>query len=703
MLWNEDTTCSEATAAAPIRSPISAMFWFGSPPPPPPPPPSPIELLLEKIEGTQAALFALDATQLTLLLAALPIVFLLLLFLLDFILFRPLRVPAKRSKSLGNVRFNPSKVPESIDAIVIGSGQGGLSCASVLSQYGEKVVVLEQHQVTGGGAHCFAVDGKAKWRFDAGHHITIPWHEQVLHLACGTATTPVPFDKTSSRTADGFSDRIVLGESPPGEAPLPIRDDAQLTAELVKRFPRHKANILRYMSLAESIQMRFGILTAASILPMAWRLRLLASWPLGLWRKWAGLTASEGLRELFPGDDEDTCKLRSYLSGLWLDAGSPPSRGSFFMQTAVMGGWQKLGVSYPRGGPQNTALAMVEAVEERGGAVFVSAPVASVLRDPASGAACGVLMQSGHEIRAKRVVSALGYRATEALVATATPAASATAPSLTTPQSAGFVMANIALRGSSADLGISAANVWIQPSCKANGYDALKGEVSYFRDPLGVELALVPVGITFPSAKEEGPAAANGAAKAAANGSANGSASSGEEPYHTCQILALADYDWFKAHTPQDPEALATAGSRHAPPHVARLDQASYDNLKKRWGDRLLELLYATYPATKGKVVFTDVSTPLTLETYLRADRGAGVGLDVTPQRFVSGKELAELDMRHPRVPNLWRCGQDYLMCGQVLSAASGIVCALRMRGPVAALRFAVRAVRLLLFCGRSS
>ena len=33
------------------------------------------------------------------------------------------------------------------------------------------------------------------------------------------------------------------------------------------------------------------------------------------------------------------------------------------MQTAVMGGWQKLGVSYPRGGPQNTALAMVEAIE----------------------------------------------------------------------------------------------------------------------------------------------------------------------------------------------------------------------------------------------------------------------------------------------------------------------------------------------------
>lgn len=35
-----------------------------------------------------------------------------------------------------------------------------------------------------------------------------------------------------------------------------------------------------------------------------------------------------------------------YMVGLWLDTGSPPGRGSFFMQTAVFGGWQKLGLAY---------------------------------------------------------------------------------------------------------------------------------------------------------------------------------------------------------------------------------------------------------------------------------------------------------------------------------------------------------------------
>ena len=51
--------------------------------------------------------------------------------------------------------------------------------------------------------------------------------------------------------------------------------------------------------------------------------------------------------------------------------------------------------------------------------------------------------------------------------------------------------------------------------------------------------------------------------------------------------------------------------------------------------------------------------------------------------------------MRGP-VDGLWLCGQDVLMCGQVLAAASGTICALRMLGPLAWLRFAFRAVRFL-------
>ena len=86
--------------------------------------------------------------------------------------------------------------------------------------------------------------------------------------------------------------------------------------------------------LAEAVQLRFGFLTATALLPMWARIAFLRSPFMALWRTWAAKTAAAGLTECLPGDDEATRRLRSYMIGLWLDTGAPPSRGSFFMQTA---------------------------------------------------------------------------------------------------------------------------------------------------------------------------------------------------------------------------------------------------------------------------------------------------------------------------------------------------------------------------------
>lgn len=66
--------------------------------------------------------------------------------------------------------FNPDKVPPNLDTIVIGSGSGGSSCANVLAQSGQKVLVLEQHEDrTGGCTHTFRING-CEW--DTGLHYT---------------------------------------------------------------------------------------------------------------------------------------------------------------------------------------------------------------------------------------------------------------------------------------------------------------------------------------------------------------------------------------------------------------------------------------------------------------------------------------------------------------------------------------------------
>ena len=45
--------------------------------------------------------------------------------------------------------------------------------------------------------------------------------------------------------------------------------------------------------------------------------------------------------------------------------------------------------------------------------------------------------------------------------------------------------------------------------------------------------------------------------------------------------------------------------------------------------------------AQEGRVVAVDISTPLTIENYLRSGKGAAIGLDVTPARFVDEDEAA--------------------------------------------------------------
>ena len=56
---------------------------------------------------------------------------------------------------------NKSKTPsDSYDVIIVGSGIGGLSCASILAKYGYSVAVMESHYAAGGAAHGFKVRQK---------------------------------------------------------------------------------------------------------------------------------------------------------------------------------------------------------------------------------------------------------------------------------------------------------------------------------------------------------------------------------------------------------------------------------------------------------------------------------------------------------------------------------------------------------------
>lgn len=72
--------------------------------------------------------------------------------------------------------FRADRVPSALDAVVIGSGIGGLTAAALLAKAGKKVLVLEQHDQAGGCTHTFQNKG---FEFDVGKKTKIFPHQRI--------------------------------------------------------------------------------------------------------------------------------------------------------------------------------------------------------------------------------------------------------------------------------------------------------------------------------------------------------------------------------------------------------------------------------------------------------------------------------------------------------------------------------------------
>jgi len=69
------------------------------------------------------------------------------------------RVAAPRHATAAMARRAAATSDGEWDAIVIGSGIGGLSCAAILANAGKRVLVCEAHDRAGGVAHDYEVQG----------------------------------------------------------------------------------------------------------------------------------------------------------------------------------------------------------------------------------------------------------------------------------------------------------------------------------------------------------------------------------------------------------------------------------------------------------------------------------------------------------------------------------------------------------------
>ncbi|MBP0019927.1 MAG: NAD(P)/FAD-dependent oxidoreductase [Cyanobacteria bacterium SBLK] len=287
-------------------------------------------------------------------------------------------------------------VKNTADAIVIGSGIGGLSCAALLARYGFEVLTCESHTISGGAAHSFQRNG---FTFDSGPSL-------YSGLSYSPSSNPLRFVLDAVGEDIDWATYDTWGCClPEGDFPAPIGADA--FAEILAQL-RGKEAVSQWRKL-QQVMKPLGEATLA--LPSAaLRYDLGAIFTLGRYfpAMLPHLGASLQLTGDFAGILEGAVSDRFLLN--WLDLlcfllSGLPAKGTSAAEMAFMfAEWYRPEVvlDYPMGGSGAIVDALVRGIQRYGGELRLGTRVAEILTD--GDRATGVRLQNGEVIKARRGV-----------------------------------------------------------------------------------------------------------------------------------------------------------------------------------------------------------------------------------------------------------------------------------------------------------
>lgn len=270
------------------------------------------------------------------------------------------------------------------DAIIIGSGLGGLSCAAAFARQRFKPLVLEQHSKPGGYATTFERQG---FVFDVSLHSTGVGERNGVHnLIPGfPEITDVEFVPHPILYRAIFPDYDIR---------VPQKNVRQYIETLIGYFPDEKEGI---EGIFEDMR---GLLTDVRKISAARgqvdMSRFAEEYP-SLFTN-AGKTWGQMVDARLKNP-----KLKAIVSSLWGYYGLPPSRLSPFYYALPTLGYLEEGGYYPIGKSQRMSDAFVKFIEGGGGKVKLGARVKEILvKDHA---AYAVKTENGEEFTARAVIS----------------------------------------------------------------------------------------------------------------------------------------------------------------------------------------------------------------------------------------------------------------------------------------------------------
>jgi carotene isomerase len=283
-----------------------------------------------------------------------------------------------------------------MDVILIGSGIGGLCCASLLAKYGFKVTVCESHSIAGGAAHSFTRDG---YKFDSGPSLysgmsSSPSNnplKQVLD-AIEENVEWVNYDvwgcllpEGNFNTAVGADDFCTVLKELRGEQA--VREWRNLQATMKP--------LTEAVNAIPPLAIRYDLAVAISTLPYL---------PATLWHTPNIIRLTGAFSKIIEGVVQDEF-IRHWLDLLcFLLSGLPASRTSGAEMAFMFAEWYKPGVvlDYPVGGSGALVDALVRGLEKYGGKLLLNSHVEQILVE--NNRATGVKLRNGTTLTANKAV-----------------------------------------------------------------------------------------------------------------------------------------------------------------------------------------------------------------------------------------------------------------------------------------------------------
>lgn len=511
-----------------------------------------------------------------------------------------------------------AKFEHDYDSIIIGSGIGGLSVASILAQAGQRVLVLERHYTAGGYTHSFARKG---YEWDVGVHYIGEVHNPKSSMRRmfdyvsqqGIAWTPM----------DQVYDRIIIGD----KSYDLVATRAAFEQQMIKYFPDEAEAIKAYLDLTGKVTRSAVSFFATRTLPPLLNAALGRFLRAGF-QEYAQKTTDEVLRTLTSNE-----QLIAALTGQWGDYGLPPKRSSFAMHALLIRHYLG-GGSFPVGGASSIGRAIVEVIERCHGQVVTNAEVKQVLLQ--GDRATGVELQDGTKIHGKNIISGVGvFNTTQKLLPEGCKQRQEYAVKLrelkpTIGHIGLYIGTNVDLK----DLGLASANLWIYPDAN---HDV--NVLSYEQD---ANLNFPAVYISFPSLKDP-----TWHARCKGQGA--------------IEIVVPAPYRWFSRWENSRWQKRGT----------------EYEALKQTFTEALLKVLLKQLPQLAGKIAYSELSTPLSTKHFTNHPEGAIYGIDHDPKRYAQDWLGTDTTIK-----NLYLTGQDTVSCGIGGALNAGILTALRLLGP---------------------